>query len=66
MTGWRAIIAMFVILGLVRPVMADDFLSGAALYRDVARYASFGMHRFGSRRDGGGSHSACRGQGSGF
>jgi hypothetical protein len=34
-----------------RPVAAQDYLSGANLYRDVAQYASFGTHRFGS--DGG-------------
>jgi hypothetical protein len=31
--------------------MAKDFLAGADLYRDVARYASFGSHRFGSPGD---------------
>jgi hypothetical protein len=30
---------------------AQDVLSGDSLYRDVARYASFGMHRFGSAGD---------------
>lgn len=30
---------------------AQDFLSGARLYNDVARYASFGSHRFGSPGD---------------
>ena len=28
---------------------AKDVLSGASLYEDVGRYASFGLHRFGSR-----------------
>jgi hypothetical protein len=28
-----------------------DFLGGASLYADVARYASFGLHRFGSPGD---------------
>ena len=30
---------------------AEDFLNGARLYADVARYASFGIHRFGSTGD---------------
>ena len=30
---------------------AKDVLSGASLYADVARYASFGVHRFGSPGD---------------
>jgi hypothetical protein len=33
------------------PAIAEDFLAGARLYADVARYASFGMHRFGSTGD---------------
>jgi hypothetical protein len=52
MIGWRAIIAAIVMtLGLVQPGMADDFLSGTSLYKDVERYASFGTHRFGSEGD---------------
>ena len=52
MIGWRAIIATTVMtLGLGQPGMADDYLSGASLYRDVARFASFGTHRFGSEGD---------------
>src|SRR5437868_15537528 len=52
MIGWRAIIAAMVMTsGLGQPGMADDFLSGASLYRDVTRYASFGTHRFGSEGD---------------
>lgn len=51
MIGWRIIVAAIGSLGLVQSAMADDFLSGASLYRDVARYASFGTHRFGSEGD---------------
>ena len=52
MIGWRAIIATIVMtLGLGRPGMADDYLSGASLYKDVARFAWFGTHRFGSEGD---------------
>jgi len=52
MIGWRAIIAaMGTTLGLVQPGMANDILSGAALYKDVERYASFATHRFGSDGD---------------
>ncbi len=32
---------------------ADDFLGGARLFADVAQYASFGVHRFGSPGDRG-------------
>ena len=46
MMGWRGIIATTVItLGLGQPGMADDYLSGASLYKDVARFASFGTPR---------------------
>jgi hypothetical protein len=52
MIGWRAIIATTVMtLGLGQPGMADDYLSGASLYKDVARFAWFGTHRFGSEGD---------------
>jgi hypothetical protein len=51
MIGWRVLLAMLLTLAMVLPGMADDVLSGAALYRDVARYASFGTHRFGSDGD---------------
>ncbi|MBR0751445.1 hypothetical protein JQ604_04545 [Bradyrhizobium jicamae] len=30
---------------------AEDFLAGPRLYKDVAQYASFGLHRFGSPGD---------------
>ncbi|GLH81589.1 hypothetical protein SSBR45G_64980 [Bradyrhizobium sp. SSBR45G] len=33
------------------PAAAKDVVSGASLYADVARYASFGLHRFGSPGD---------------
>ncbi|HEV2158832.1 hypothetical protein [Bradyrhizobium sp.] len=36
---------------MVGQAAAEDALSGAALYADVARYASFGLHRFGSLGD---------------
>jgi hypothetical protein len=38
-------------LMLGQPGMAEDFLAGDNLYSDVARYASFGSHRFGSPGD---------------
>ncbi len=36
---------------MVGQAAAKDVLSGASLYEDVARYASFGLHRFGSPGD---------------
>jgi hypothetical protein len=52
MPGWRVLIGMGVTtLLLGQAAMAKDFLAGADLYRDVARYASFGSHRFGSPGD---------------
>lgn len=36
---------------MVGQAAAEDVLSGASLYADVARYASFGLHRFGSPGD---------------
>src|SRR5690348_12137975 len=50
MRGWRVVIGA-VALMFGPAVAADDFLGGANLYRDVARYASFGSHRFGSAGD---------------
>ncbi|SFM65181.1 hypothetical protein SAMN05216573_103230 [Bradyrhizobium sp. Rc3b] len=38
---------------MVGQATAKDLLSGASLYEDVARYASFGLHRFGSAGDRG-------------
>jgi hypothetical protein len=51
MPGWRVLIGMVVISVLGQAAMAQEFLSGARLYNDVARYASFGSHRFGSPGD---------------
>ena len=42
---------MVVILVFEQPGLAQDFLTGTRLYNDVARYASFGSHRFGSPGD---------------
>jgi hypothetical protein len=36
---------------MIGQAAAKDVLSGASLYEDVARYASFGLHRFGSPGD---------------
>lgn len=43
-------IAMMAVL-MVGQAAAEDVLSGARLHEDVARYASFGLHRFGSAGD---------------
>jgi hypothetical protein len=44
--------AVVVVVALMSgPVAAEDFLAGTKLYDDVARYASFGTHRFGSAGD---------------
>jgi hypothetical protein len=51
MSGLRVLLAVAVTLVLGQPGMAQDFLTGARLYTDVARYASFGSHRFGSPGD---------------
>ena len=51
MPGWRVLIGMMVTSVLGQPATAQDFLSGATLYDDVARYASFSSHRFGSPGD---------------
>ena len=51
MPGWRVLIGTMVMLMLEQPATAKDFLAGANLYNDVARYASFGSHRFGSPGD---------------
>ncbi len=39
-------IATMVVL-MIGQAAAEDVLSGASLYTDVERYASFGLHRFG-------------------
>jgi len=44
------LIAMMAAL-MVGQAAAKDVLSGASLYADVAHYASFGLHRFGSPGD---------------
>lgn len=51
MPGWRVLIAMVTAMTLEHAAAAENFLSGANLYRDVARYAAFGLHRFGSPGD---------------
>jgi len=51
MPGWRVLIRMVMALAFERAAAAEDFLAGANLYNDVARYASFGSHRFGSPGD---------------
>jgi hypothetical protein len=51
MLGLRVLLAVAVTLMLGQSGMAEDFLAGASLYADVARYASFGSHRFGSPGD---------------
>lgn len=51
MSRWRVLIGMVGALMLEQPSAAQDYLTGAKLYADVARYASFGSHRFGSSGD---------------
>jgi hypothetical protein len=51
MPGWRVLIGMVMALAFEQAASAEDFLAGANLYNDVARYASFGSHRFGSPGD---------------
>ena len=51
MPGWRVLIAMVVITVFGQTAAAEDYLTGARLYSDVVRYASFGTHRFGSPGD---------------
>ncbi|MEH2562561.1 hypothetical protein [Bradyrhizobium sp. AZCC 2289] len=51
MSGWRVLFTMVVTLTLGQADAAEDFLGGAKLYADVARYAAFGSHRFGSPGD---------------
>jgi hypothetical protein len=47
----RLLIAMTAAFMLGQSASAEDALGGARLYADVARYASFGLHRFGSPGD---------------
>jgi hypothetical protein len=51
MSGWRILIGIMMTLTLGPASAAEDFLAGERLYADVARYASFGSHRFGSPGD---------------
>src|SRR5712675_73850 len=51
MSGRRVLLAMLVTMMLGQAGAAEDFLAGPKLYADVARYASFGSHRFGSPGD---------------
>ena len=51
MSGWRILIGTMVTLMLGQASAAEDFLAGPNLYADVARYAAFGSHRFGSPGD---------------
>src|SRR3954471_21537102 len=51
MSGWRILIGTMGALMLGQAGAAEDFLDGARLYADVARYAAFGSHRFGSPGD---------------
>src|SRR5438445_13562985 len=51
MPGWRILFGVMVTLMLGPASAAEDFLAGERLYADVARYASFGLHRFGSPGD---------------
>lgn len=46
---WIVMATMAVLM--IGQAAANDVLSGASLYADVARYASFGLHRFGSPGD---------------
>jgi len=51
MSAWRVLFGMVATMTLGQASAAEDFLGGAKLYADVARYASFGAHRFGSPGD---------------
>src|SRR6476659_7018897 len=51
MSAWRVLIGMVLTLMTGQASAAEDFLAGTKLYADVARYASFGLHRFGSPGD---------------
>ncbi|MEO8320913.1 MAG: hypothetical protein ABJA75_10240 [Bradyrhizobium sp.] len=51
MSAWRVLIGIMVILMTGQLSAAEDFLAGPRLYADVAHYASFGSHRFGSPGD---------------
>jgi hypothetical protein len=49
--AYRFVLAMMAVLMIGQAAAARDFLTGASLYADVQRYASFGLHRFGSPGD---------------
>jgi hypothetical protein len=51
MPEWRVLIAMVTAMTIEHSAAAEDVLAGPNLFRDVARYASFGPHRFGSPGD---------------
>src|SRR5260370_11867260 len=51
MPNWRVLIGVVVTSVLGQPATAKDFLAGANLYNDVARYAPFRSPRFGSPGD---------------
>src|ERR1700737_905891 len=51
MSRWCFLIGTMVTLMFGQPGAAEDFLSGERLYADVARFASFDSHRFGSPGD---------------
>jgi hypothetical protein len=48
---WALLLATAVAVGFEPQAAAQDFLAGANLHQDVARYASFGLHRFGTEGD---------------
>jgi hypothetical protein len=54
MQVWRVLIGIGMVVTMAlgqTSAGAEDFLAGPRLYADVARYASFGSHRFGSPGD---------------
>jgi hypothetical protein len=51
MGRWRVLIGTVAALMLEQSAAGEDFLTGARLYDDVARYASFGSDRFGLTGD---------------
>jgi hypothetical protein len=51
MSGRRVLLATLVTMTRGQAGAAEDFLAGPKLYADVARYAAFGSHRFGSPSD---------------
>ncbi len=51
MLGWRVLMGLVVTLVLGQQAGAEEILAGSRLFADVAKYASFGSHRFGSPGD---------------